>query len=70
VRAVYPGNGNLFGVFNPNNPLAPELVIPAKAGIQLIENLRAVGQYQRFVRFAGCLFCWIPACAGMTDLMD
>jgi hypothetical protein len=50
--------------------LATESVIPAQAGIQLIENPRTAGQYQGFIRFAGCLFRWIPACAGMTGLMN
>ncbi|MFZ2541478.1 MAG: hypothetical protein WAW75_06840 [Gallionella sp.] len=44
-------------------------VIPAQAGIQLIEqSSRAAGQKQNIVRFAEWFFCWIPACAGMTGL--
>jgi hypothetical protein len=46
-----------------------QIVIPAQAGIQTIyESPREVGQDldQGFVRYAGCLMSWIPACAGMT----
>jgi hypothetical protein len=56
--------------FIPKIHLAPELVIPAQAGIQLIKNPRVAGQYQDFVRFAGCFSCWIPAFAGMTYPMN
>jgi hypothetical protein len=53
-----------------DSPLAPKLVIPAQAGIQLFEKPRAAGQHHGFARFAGCSYCWIPACAGMTGQMD
>jgi hypothetical protein len=52
--------------FIPNNSLTPELVIPAQAGIQLIKKSPRSGSISGFVRFAGYLFRWIPACAGMT----
>jgi hypothetical protein len=55
---------------NLNCPLGLSSVIPAKAGIQFIDNPRAAGQKRVFVRFAECLSCWIPAFAGMTKLMD
>jgi hypothetical protein len=42
------------------------VVIPAKAGIQLVENPRIAGQQQGFVRYAEFNSCWIPAFAGMT----
>jgi hypothetical protein len=41
-------------------------VIPAQAGIQMIEQFPLTGQRLGFVRYAGSLSCWIPACAGMT----
>ena len=31
---------------------------------------REAGQHFSFVRYADCCFCWIPACAGMTELSD
>jgi hypothetical protein len=35
----------------------------------LIENPRVAGQNQGLVRFAEQIFGWIPASAGMTDLL-
>jgi hypothetical protein len=31
-----------------------------------MKHPRVAGLYQDLVRFSGYLFCWIPACAGMT----
>ncbi len=46
------------------------LVIPAQAGIQLIEKSPRSGTSICFVGCAEtCIFGWIPACAGMTKLM-
>jgi hypothetical protein len=59
-----------ISLLNPDNPLGRKLVIPAQAGIQIINKPRAAGQHQGFVRFAEYLSRWIPACAGMTALMD
>ncbi len=42
-------------------------VIPAQAGIQLIEKFPRSGTTS-FVCCAACFSCWIPACAGMTVL--
>jgi hypothetical protein len=36
-------------------------VIPAQAGIQLVEYPRVAGQNQGLARFAASLFRWIPA---------
>ena len=67
----------LIFIFNPDCPLDRYLVIPChpresggQAGIQLIKNPRAAGQYRGFVRCAECITSWIPACAGMTGLME
>jgi hypothetical protein len=61
--------------------LETKRVIPAKAGIQRLKNSRVAGQCQGFavsrnlspaisvVRFAKVMFSWIPAFAGMTELM-
>jgi hypothetical protein len=40
----------------PNNPLTKKRVIPAKAGIQVINNPTQVGQHLGFARFAESFF--------------
>jgi hypothetical protein len=49
-----------------NDRYPTEVVIPAKAGIQLESKPRIAGQNCDVVRFAEHLFHWIPAFAGMT----
>ena len=39
-------------------------------GNLLMKDRRAADQYQSLARSTACAFCWIPACAGMTALMD
>ena len=46
-----------------------QCVIPAKAGIRLVENPRVAVHQCGFVRYAKYFLCWIPAFAGMTVLM-
>ncbi|GEM_PF-6236165 len=67
-------------MINKNNPLTQNCVIPAKAGIQLVNNSPrerdniAVWPFpetrlKRLVLSASRSYCscWIPAFAGMTD---
>jgi hypothetical protein len=56
--------------FNPNFPLDRKFVIPAKAGIQMIKKTCEAGQNKGVDRCAKYYFCWIPAFAGMTGLME
>jgi hypothetical protein len=42
----------------------------ANAGIQLMEIPREAGQHFGLVRYAVCIFGWIPAFAGMTDYLE
>jgi len=68
-----------------DNPIAKIRVIPAQAGIQIVESgFAGMGgllpnsqnfptKWDDFVVLSasrGVFFCWIPACAGMTVLMD
>jgi hypothetical protein len=57
-------------MFNPNFPLDRKFVIPAKAGIQMIKKPCEAGQNKGVDRCAMNYFCWIPAFAGMTGLME
>jgi hypothetical protein len=52
---------------NQNNPLDQKSVIPAKAGIQMIELSHASGPTQNLSATRGLFLDWIPAFAGMTD---
>jgi len=52
---------------NPNNPLAQNSVIPAKAGIQMIRKSPAKrGNIAALSASQDVYSCWIPAFAGMT----
>ena len=56
---------------NQDRFLVQNRVIPAQAGIQTIKlRAREAAQFSNIVRFAECFSYWIPACAGMTALMD
>jgi hypothetical protein len=57
-------------ILNPNFPLNRKFVIPAKAGIQMIKKPCEAGQNKGADRCAKYYFCWIPAFAGMTGLME
>jgi hypothetical protein len=59
-----------IGAINPNFPLDRKFVIPAKAGIQMIKKPCEAGQNKGVDRCAKYYFCWIPAFAGMTGLME
>jgi hypothetical protein len=49
------------------NFISSATVIPAKAGIQSIEQTPRSGTVSGFVRYAEINYLnWIPACAGMT----
>ena len=52
---------------SPNNPLVKNCVIPAQAGIQMIN--KPPRQWDNTVALPASrnvFYCWIPACAGMT----
>jgi hypothetical protein len=54
------------------NTVIPDFntVIPAQAGIQLIERIPRSGSTSGFVCCAELLNDWIPACAGMTNRLS
>jgi hypothetical protein len=62
--------GDYFTPLIPNFPLDRKFVIPAKAGIQMIKKPCEAGQNKGVDRCAKYYFCWIPAFAGMTGLME
>jgi hypothetical protein len=51
-------------------PLSQELVIPAQAGIQRKNTPRSEQNHDVDPLRGNFIMIWIPACAGMTLLMD
>jgi hypothetical protein len=43
---------------------------PRKRESSYMNHPSVAGQNQGFVRFADCMFCWIPAFAGMTIFLN
>jgi hypothetical protein len=39
---------------------------PRRRESSSLKNACEAGQLCCFDRYAGCFYCWIPACAGMT----
>ena len=51
----------------PNNPIRKNYVIPAQAGIQMInKSPRKRDNIMVLSALRSVFYCWIPACAGMT----
>jgi hypothetical protein len=58
---------DMSAIISPSNPLAPELVIPAQAGIQLIEKSPRSGSISRLCPLRGLFFLLDSRLRGITS---